>query len=837
MIRTAPPPSAAPLDTALWALDAGLWPVTLHPCGATIRTRDGERRATGKEPIGVAWGQTRPTAERLRETTRQNPGAGVGLMLGPDAGVIDVECDGERGEESVRALCGGDAPETLSWSSRRGCHRLYAWDDRLALLTSGTLHPPGHPDLEIRIGGAGRQLQSAIPPTLGEDGVRREWSGASEIARLPDEVIERIIALAMPQPTPQVDTRQRPPTPPTSDPAAAWFRKALQGEAGRVALAAEGTRHAGLLAAARTLGGMLHHGYLTEADVIPELAHAARRTGLGEAETAETIRDGLAYGQAAPLPWPDALDRPKASRNGHHTTPNGDGRGGETPPASDACDASPDPGKAGPNEAPDDPHRLSRVYLDTRCRHEDGLTLRSWRGESLRWDGAYRSVLDRDLNADLGTATKAEFDRLNVLEVEAWEGAPQEGNGKPKPKPTTRKVSNNLVGNVALALRGYTALDARTEAPAWLTDDPPFPAGEVLPTRNALVHLPGLIAGTDAVRPPTPLFFCSYVLDYDFDRAAPEPIDWLTFLGARPVTGRSRIRLQLWPDDPESIATLQEWFGYLLLPDTRLEKILALIGPRRSGKGTIGRVLRRVIGPENMAGPTLSGLAGPFGLAPLIGKPAAIISDARLSGRSDQAVIVERLLSISGEDALTIDRKHLPSWTGKLPTRFTLISNELPRLADSSGAMAGRLILLRLTRSFHGKEDERLTDVLTRELPGILLWAIEGWRRLQERGHFVQPESGREMVEEMEDLASPIGAFIKERCRIETGLDVMATRLYAAWKEWCVEKGRDHSGDEQRFGRDLRAVFPALKVSQHRLDDGTRKRFYEGIGLAADSSF
>ena len=55
-----------------------------------------------------------------------------------------------------------------------------------------------------------------------------------------------------------------------------------------------------------------------------------------------------------------------------------------------------------------------------------------------------------------------------------------------------------------------------------------------------------------------------------------------------------------------------------------------------------------------------------FGLAPLIGKPLAFITDARLGSRSNQAAITERLLSISGEDAQTIDRKHIDAWTGRL---------------------------------------------------------------------------------------------------------------------------------------------------------------------------
>src|SRR5262249_16217788 len=161
---------------------------------------------------------------------------------------------------------------------------------------------------------------------------------------------------------------------------------------------------------------------------------------------------------------------------------------------------------------------------------------------------------------------------------------------------------------------------------------------------------------------------------------------WLTFLG------------ELWPGDSESIDTLQEWFGYSLTPDTRHQKILLLLGPPRSGKGVIARVLRGLVGPGNVAGPTLSSLAERFRLSPLLGKPVAIVSDARLGGRTDAATITERLLSISGEDALTVDRKNLSPLTAKLTARFMLLTNELPKVADSSGALPGRMIVLRLTK-------------------------------------------------------------------------------------------------------------------------------------------
>ena len=107
--------------------------------------------------------------------------------------------------------------------------------------------------------------------------------------------------------------------------------------------------------------------------------------------------------------------------------------------------------------------------------------------------------------------------------------------------------------------------------------------------------------------------------------------------------------------------------------------------------------------------PTLAGLGMNFGLAPLIGKGVAIISDARLGGRADQHAIAERLLSITGEDTITVDRKYMFAWTGQLLVRFLVISNELPRLSDASGALMSRFIVLVLTHSFYGREDQTLT--------------------------------------------------------------------------------------------------------------------------------
>jgi putative DNA primase/helicase len=115
-----------------------------------------------------------------------------------------------------------------------------------------------------------------------------------------------------------------------------------------------------------------------------------------------------------------------------------------------------------------------------------------------------------------------------------------------------------------------------------------------------------------------------------------------------------------------------------------------------------------------------------FGPASLIGKRVAMISDARINKRANLYRISERLLSITGEDTQTIDRKYLSPWTGRLQVRFIVLSNELPEFDENSDALAGRFITVQLTRSFYGHEDLGLITKLLAELPGIFNWSIAG---------------------------------------------------------------------------------------------------------------
>ena len=445
--------------------------------------------------------------------------------------------------------------------------------------------------------------------------------------------------------------------------------------------------------------------------------------------------------------------------------------------------------------APSAPMRVARQIIESRTIDHVAL-IRRWRGDWMEWTGTHwapmeDAALKKLLYSTLEDATYLDTDGKKIKD---W-------------SPTRNKI-----GNVAEALGAVALLSERIHPPTWV----PGYAGSD-PKQLVVVSNGILSVSTRRLVDHDPRLFNLVSVPFNYDSDAPHPERWLGFLN------------ELWPDDAESQRTLQQWFGYVLSGRTDLHKILLLVGPTRAGKGVIGRILTSLVGTENVTGPTLASLAQNFGLQPLIGRTLAIISDARLgSGRS---VIVERLLSISGEDHLTIDRKYKTPWSGRLNARFIVISNELPRFGDASGAIANRFVVLALRESWLGKENTKLTDELLEELPGILNWALDGLQSLNDGGAFIEPTTSRDAITALQDLTSPVSAFARDRCVVGPEYQIEKKELWDAWKRWGEDNGRSRPGTTASFGRDLLAAYPMI-VSRRPRDADDRIHVYQGIRLS-----
>jgi len=440
---------------------------------------------------------------------------------------------------------------------------------------------------------------------------------------------------------------------------------------------------------------------------------------------------------------------------------------------------------------PSEPMAVARVYVDAHCKRADTLILRHWRGGWWQWKlSHWREIEDRTVESWLWNFTEHAVYAGSKDTLFPW-------------APTRHKI-----GDLLAALAAICILTEDLHQPCWLDDTN---SGTIVATANGLLDV-----DARTLTAHTPQFFNQTSVPFNYDPAAPRPNRWLGFLD------------MIWPTEPEAIDALGEWFGYVASGRTDLHKILLMVGPTRGGKGVIARVLTALIGRANCAGPTLNSLGGEFGLAPLIGKTLAVVSDARFADRGS-SIVVERLLSISGEDTLTVNRKHRDQWTGKLPSRLHVISNELPRLGDASGAVIGRMIVLLLSHSWLGKEDTTIEPEVLKELPGVLNWCLDGLRRLNEHeGRFTRVPSAEDAIVQLADLASPVRAFVREQCVVGVDKTIPVESLYTAFKDWAEYNGH-LKRSKQIFGRDLRAAIPAITVHQHGTEH--RVRIYAGIAL------
>ncbi len=473
-------------------------------------------------------------------------------------------------------------------------------------------------------------------------------------------------------------------------------------------------------------------------------------------------------------------------------------------------------------EAIDDPHRLAREVL-ARYNHLDGKTLAHYRGEFYIHDGAAYRPAPEFKAVELVRTVKAALNRgfTAALVDQQSRKTDQESMGelgRSARLRTVPKVSKGLIGDVAQALASMVAIDGEADAPFWTAagpgDSDPI---HIMSAANGLVDLGG---DQPILMPHSPRFFSTNVLPFSYNPDAPRPERWLQFLAEQ------------WADDPESIDSLHEVIGYLLTADNRLHKLFLMIGPPRSGKSTIKDIITALIGERNVASCSPSSMGDSFGLEPLLGKTVAIMADARTDGHS--STMLDRLVRITGGDSVEVNRKNRPILSNvRLKTRFVIVSNELPDFRDASKAITSRYLVLRTSKSVPiERRDPNLLASLLAELPGVLNLAIEGRTRLLSRGRFLQASSGTNLIEDADDLASPVGEFVRECFVLDPNGTISRAEAYAVWRDWAERHGHK-LGTSATFGKDLRAAFPALESSRPRTGN---KQIASYVGLKLRTS-
>jgi P4 family phage/plasmid primase-like protien len=454
----------------------------------------------------------------------------------------------------------------------------------------------------------------------------------------------------------------------------------------------------------------------------------------------------------------------------------------------------------------DDHMGRARIYRKTKRPN-----LYHYRDDYYDHEGGHYTIIDDDtIRADLysflDTCSKEvpRQQKSPVVPTAPNKSSVSETGEALKGKSTVVPFAPNKssVSETGEALKAIGHVVPTVEQPHWLD-------GRAGPDPADLICFPNGILNikSNQFMPPDPMLFTPHGVGFDYDPNAAAPTQWLNFLE------------EVFDGELDQIGSLQEMFGYCLSSDVSQEKVFMFLGDKRSGKDTIRHTLQSLLSPTVICGPTLDSMGTNFGMSQLIGKQLAVVGDMRLGSKCDKDLLAEHVLKLSGRGLFTIDRKHKSHWTGPLPCKLLLISNEMPTLKDASGALASRMITYRTRTSFYGREDRHLFENKIRpELPAILLWALDGLRRMRQRGPIAEPACSIEAREELAREGSPIMSFVQECLTLDAAAAVDKNVMYSAYLDFAHHSGL-RAADKGWFYRNLDTA-TASKVKAKRVRKG-----------------
>jgi putative DNA primase/helicase len=390
------------------------------------------------------------------------------------------------------------------------------------------------------------------------------------------------------------------------------------------------------------------------------------------------------------------------------------------------------------------------------------------------------------------------------------------------------KPNGHFVSDTILNLTAQTTIPSTTQAPVWLSTS--SSAARVIALENGILDLEALTGATGkTLRSHTSDLWSFNALPYSYQPGADCP-KWQSFLDD--VLPRESAGEQTLQD------LLSEWFGYCLLPTQQYQRVLLMVGEGANGKSVAMSVLRRLVGERNCSDVSLESLALPHATAGLIGKLVNFCDEfGYISGDAEGC-----LKAISGGGWIQINPKYQAPYTAKIFARFTVASNEPPRINDRSDAMWRRLLIVPFNKQIDAdkrKPLEPFVDELCAELPGILNWALCGLIRLLARSRFIDTNATSDAKADYQLSSNPARTWLEDQCAVVAGQELRGDTAYTKYSDWCKANNYrplalGHWGNElrrwaKRLGLDLPRDLP-----RRTSPEGVRYRVYPGVDWATD---
>jgi putative DNA primase/helicase len=262
--------------------------------------------------------------------------------------------------------------------------------------------------------------------------------------------------------------------------------------------------------------------------------------------------------------------------------------------------------------------------------------------------------------------------------------------------------------------------------------------------------------------------------------------------------------LKLFDGNMEDVKVLQRAIGYSLTGDTRDKSLYYIIGPTDSGKTTFVEIIRKMMGDygkttefNSFVYRKSSAGAARSDIARLEGTRFVTASEVRKDEKFDDAL----LKGLTGKDTVVARLLYREHTEFNTQCKIFLVANDMPKTDDE--ALLNRIVPLPFKiRIPKEKQDKKLDQKLTNELPGILAWAVRGCLMWQEKKALQLSPNVSQALLEYGAKADIIKSFIRDSCRRWRQAHSPFSDLYDEFKTWCG-RNRIHTPSKKAFSQAL----------------------------------
>lgn len=285
--------------------------------------------------------------------------------------------------------------------------------------------------------------------------------------------------------------------------------------------------------------------------------------------------------------------------------------------------------------------------------------------------------------------------------------------------------------------------------------------------------------------------------------------------------------------EPEDVETLQEYLGYCLIPSTKGQKMLFIVGNGGEGKSRIGVVLQNIFGKNMMTGSFQRIETDRFFRYNLMDKLLMVDDDMQMNALTSTGYIKNLITS---ETPVDVEAKGEQSYQAKLYARFLCFGNGNPKaLYDRTYGLARRLLILTTKpKAADRVDDPFIADKFIEEKDKIFRWMYDGLKRLIEnKFRFTVSAKTKANISEVIEDNCNIRDFLADSEAVSHGNDLYVTgaELYFAYTVWCGNNAitplkRDHfinwlKKNQERLG---------IRYDMNVIDEhGHRVRGFRGI--------